>query len=256
MTDGQLEKRIIPVNPAESLDRDSVRLGNRMLSVLPVRNSDVWRRLCGAVDELIGTDHELFLHDIAVIGSEELPTDVGAAFTTEFWLPPDPEVGTLVIDMNVVEHWLETLLEDEPPRLRRLAPLTPRDFGLATFVLLHVADALTDIGFPPVVVASEPPPHAEALSSLEGVDRIVQVVLGLTSTRSAGLVRLFVPVGMVQSFESFTARSRRTRRGAASVIDRYPRVTHDRRVCARPRRSDPRRDQLPRVRRCVDSGWS
>jgi flagellar motor switch protein FliN/FliY len=197
----------MPVEPVERLDSASVRLGNRLLRILPPGASVQWKAVTETIDALVGTDHELFLHDVRVGPGEELPADVGAAFVTEFWLPPDPEVGVMLIDMNVVEHWLETLLDDEPPRERRLTPLTPRDFGLATFVLLHAVDTLKRRGFPPVVLSSEAPARADTLGAVRDVERVAEVVIGVTSERSAGLIRLFLPVGMVQSLESFSRAS-------------------------------------------------
>ncbi|MGM0556592.1 MAG: FliM/FliN family flagellar motor switch protein [Myxococcota bacterium] len=216
------QARITPIEPVERLDSASVQLANRLLRMLPHNGDGQLRALTGAIDALIGTDHEIFLHNIRVGRGEELPDDVGAAFVTEFWLPPDPEVGVMLIDMNVVEHWLETLLDDEPPRERRLSPLTPRDFGLATFVLLHAVDSLKQAGFPPVVLSSEPPARAETLSSVREVERVAEVVFGATSERSAGLIRLFLPLGMVQSLESFSRASGRAGRRLQRLVASNP----------------------------------
>lgn len=214
--------RVVAVEPAAHIGGDAARLTNRLLRLIPGREAERFDELTRAVDGLIGTKHSLFFHDMRITHGEALPQQPGAAFATEFWLPPDPEVGVLMVDMNVTEHWLETLLDDEPPAERRLSAVTAREFGLVTFVLLHVADALKQAGFPPLMLSTEPPPRSEPLAAVRDVERVAEVVFGVTSTRSAGLVRLFIPVGMVQSLESFSNQRSRTRAGFERLREAYP----------------------------------
>ena len=214
--------RITPVEPVEYLDSAAMELGNRLLRLVPSRDAEHYPGIAGAVDALLGTRHEIFFHGIDVVRGDELPKDLGASFATEFWLPPDPEIGVATIDQNVTEHWLETLLDDEPPTERRLSPVTPRDFGLVTFVLLHVVDTLKQEGFPPITLSTESPGAHDPLAAVRDVERVAQAVFGVTSQRSGGLIRLFVPVGMIQSLESFARPDQRARSSFSRLRASHP----------------------------------
>ncbi len=206
--------RRIPLKSLEALSADEVAVGNRLLRLLPapVPGQRLLDELADEAERLTGLPHDVFFHAVRTYAGSEFCARLDEHLTTTFTLAPDPDLGVITVDMNLVGGWLEELLEDEPPEARTLAPPSARDFGLVTFLLMQLVNWLCKRGLPPLSVPSSPPNLETAAQRLRRQSEISEVVYAVSTPTSAGLVRLFVPGDMVRSMEVFVAESTRRQR--------------------------------------------
>ncbi len=212
--------RRIPLKALEALSVDEVELGNHLLDLLPapVPGERLLDELADEIEQLLGLGHDVFFHTMRTYPASELPVRLDEHFVTSFRLAPDPDVGLLMADMNLVGSWLEELLEDEPPEARRLPPPSDRDFGLISFILMQLVNWLCARGLPPLSLPTAPP-NLEAISKrLRRQTEIAEVVFSVSSPRSAGLVRLLLPGDLVRSMEVFVAEASRRERGRRRLM--------------------------------------
>jgi flagellar motor switch protein FliM len=206
--------RRIPLKSLEALCRAEVELGNKLLSFLPapVPGERLLDELSDEIERLVGAEHDVFYHTMRTYSGSEFDVRLDELFVTTLRLAPDPDEVVLAADMILAGSWLEELLEDEPPEARTLAPPSPRDFGLATFVLMQLVNWLCQRGLPPLSMPSAAPDLEMVAQKLRRQSEIAEVVFAVSSPQAAGLVRIFVPADMVTNMEVFvTEASRRDR---------------------------------------------
>lgn len=206
--------RRIPLKSLEALSNGEVEAANRLLRLLPapVPGERLLDELADEAERLVGLSHDIFYHSVRTYAGSEFSARLDEHFTTTFNLAPDPDLGVLAADMNLVGGWLEELLEDEPPEARTLPPPSARDFGLVTFVLMQLLNWLCQRGLPPLSIPSSAPDLETIAKKLRRHTEIAEVVYAVTTPTSAGLVRLFVPVDMTRNLEVFVSESKRRNR--------------------------------------------
>jgi type III secretion system YscQ/HrcQ family protein len=215
--------RRIPLKSLEALSAAEVEAANQLLKMLPapVPGEALLDALGDELERLLGAEHDVFYHTMRSWAGSDFAVRLEEHFVTSFRLAPDPDFGLLIADMNLVGDWLEQLLEDEPPEARSVAPPSARDFGLITFVLMQIVQWLCQRGLPPVTLPTAAPDPELTARRLRKQSEIIEVVYAVTSPRSAGLVRLFVPSDLVRAMEVFvTQAARRQRRRRRLMLTR------------------------------------
>lgn len=209
-----------PWSELPSLEADDVGLENRLLQLLPGARADqpVLQSVAERLTELTGAEHAVDVHRCRI--HRDVPDlTFGDAFVTRFQLPPDPEVGALVVDLPMVERWIETMPEAEPRR-RRVGKIDDRDFGLATYVCLQLLDHLkSQHGAPPVVFPTEPPLEEILTDRLSDADRLAEVVFTVTTVGRRHLARLLVSEGLLRNLEDVENHPAGRRLEMASLLD-------------------------------------
>lgn len=215
--------RQFPWNQLDKLGSEQVEAANRLLSMLPLGKAgeDLLEALGAKLGELVGADHNVYFHDLAVHAPSSKPgaaLEFGDGFATRFHMPPDPEVGALVVEMNLVEEWLGAL-RDRPTTARRMGALSARDFGLATYLLLRVLRWLGERGAPPVVFPLEAPDPSTLQKNLGRSGAVVEVAYVVSTDTSTGLARLFFPLQLIRNLEVFADGEATRRRARRSLME-------------------------------------
>lgn len=212
----------------DAVSRAEMLAGNDLLKLLgaPTPGAHTLDALADFLSELIGQPHDIFFHTARTISGAQLNIDSTAEFGSTFMLFPNPVSGILCADLNLVQGWMETLLEDEPTEVRTFQPLSARDFGLVSYILMEVVNWLCAHGLPPISVAASPPNMQHIAAQMQRHRQVSEVVYAVTTPTSAGLVRLFVPGAMARSMEIFVAQtthlSRQRRRLMLSRLGHLP----------------------------------
>lgn len=191
-----------PWSELSSIEAETVALENRLLRLLPGARADrpVLQSVADRLTELTGAEHALEVHRCRF--HHNVPDlTFGDAFVTRLQLPPDSDIGALVIDLPLVERWIETMPEAKPRR-RRVGELDDRDFGLATYVCLQILDHLKSThGAPPVVLPTEPPLEDLLTDRLCDADRLAEVVFTVTTVGRRHLARLLISEGLLRNLQ-------------------------------------------------------
>lgn len=157
----------------------------------------------GALQALLGTPAQVRFHGAAAHQSADLARDLGNVLVTRLWCPPEPRGGALLCDLTLVEAALDAMLGEPPGAHPRVHPIGPRDFGLATYVLLRAWDQLiTTHRAPPLSLASEIPTLADVFATLERSAHVVEIVWSVTLGARRGLVRLLATEALLQQLEA------------------------------------------------------
>lgn len=206
--------RRIPLKSLEALSRAEVDLANRLLELLPspLPGERLLDEFADELERLVGLSHDVFFHNVRTYEGNDFAARLENHFVTTLRLAPDPGEIVIAADMNLVASWLEELLDDEPPEARSIAPPSPRDFGLVTFVAMQLVNWLCGRGLPPVSLPTAQPDLDTLAHRMRRQSEIAEVVYTVTSRRAAGLVRLFVPADMRRSMEVFVATAARHER--------------------------------------------
>jgi flagellar motor switch protein FliM len=198
------EPRPFPWDRLDRISADDAEVVNRLLGMLtPAAGGRAPLEAIGRrLTELAGFEHTVTYRGAAIRRDERFNEQFGDAFVTRFHLPPDPEIGALAVDMSLVDRWL-TVLGDGPTEVRRLGGVDRRSFGIVTYLLLQVVDALKARGLPPVVLPTEPPLEDVLRGRLGEADGLVEVAYAVDTDRGPSFVRLFFPNALVRRFELF-----------------------------------------------------
>src|SRR5690554_6898438 len=107
-------KVIHPLTPDafESLRAAQVRWGNRLLRLLgaPVPGERLLDAVADQLETILGAPYDVFFHASRTYAGAKFNARVDRAFSTSFALEPDPDMGVICIDMNLVQGCLEGLL--------------------------------------------------------------------------------------------------------------------------------------------------
>ncbi|MFW5966334.1 MAG: type III secretion system cytoplasmic ring protein SctQ [Persicimonas sp.] len=198
----------------DEVEADQIAVGNRLLELLtvPVPGARPLDALGERLSDLTGVEYEVFFHTLRTHAGREAEACIDNAFLTSFRLAPDPDHGIVLIDMPLVANWLEELLSDEPLEAHAIGPPSERDFGLITFVLLHIARCLCERGLPPISLASAPPVLQTVTRRLRRHSVVVEAAFGVRSASASGQVRLLLPGALIRSMEVFVNQRRRASR--------------------------------------------
>lgn len=205
----------------EPLSRAHVELANRLLGLLPVslEEASAARLVAQTLGELTGEDgFELFLHGVRVRSDVDPSPEIGQAMVARFELPPLLDYGLLAVDLSLGSVVIDALLGGgDGTGTSRIAPMSPRDFGLCLFGALSVHDQLVRAcGMAPFVFSSAPASTEEIERHARLFGRVVEVVFLLSSPSCAGFVRVFLPAKMIASLEELA----RGRAVSSRVIER------------------------------------
>lgn len=216
-------KVIHPLGPDafEVLRASQVAWGNRLLCLLgaPIPGERTLEALADQMKSIIGAPYEVFFHSARTFaGAEFMGPDEGL-FSTTFVLEPDTDMGLISVDLNLIQGCLEALLEDEPTEMRMIAPVTPRDFGLMSFVFLEIINWLCARGLPPISIPASAADPRIIARQFHNQSEIVELVYAVSGATSAGLVRIFVPAVLVQTMEIFVTRGTHLNRQRRRLIN-------------------------------------
>lgn len=200
--------RPLGLDAFEVLRASQVSWGNRLLRLLgaPVPGERLLEALADQLEAIVGQPYDIFFHTARTFSGSKFGTQAEESFSSTILLEPDPDMGLISVDCNLIQGCLEALLEDEPAEVRTLLPVTPRDFGLMTFVLMELLNWLCERGLPPLSIPASPPDLRVVGRQLSKQPEIVELVYAVSTSTSAGLVRIFLPAVMVQSMEIFVTR--------------------------------------------------
>lgn len=188
------------------------RWTNRLLGLLPMAGGQASpaAAVCARLEATTGLEHHLRLHRVRCLsGGEGFSPRVDSGFVNRFHVASDPEVGLLAVDAPIVDRWLAGVLGEEPHRDRRLFELTPRDYGLVTFLTVDILDALGQRGLPPLLVASSRPDPDKLVEQVGRHRWVVEAVWALEAGQTTGCVRIYMPATMVANLELFAAEQTR-----------------------------------------------
>lgn len=194
--------RAYPWERLPSFGPEHVEATNRLSRLLPRRPSEAsaLSEVAETLASETGLDHRLRYRGLRLRDDLRDSLEFGDAFLTRFRLPPGPDVGAVAIDMSLADRWLSALL-DAPPESRRLGEAGQREFGLVTFVLLSVLDALKRSGLPPIVLSSEPPLREVLVEELRSPKGVVEVDFVVACDERDHRTRFFFPVDLVRNLE-------------------------------------------------------
>lgn len=212
--------RPLPSDAFEVLRASQVAWGNRLLRLLgaPVPGERFLDALADQLEQIVGQPYDIFFHSARTFASSKFDAQADEFFSTTFVLEPDPDMGLISVDMNLIQGCLEALLEDEPTEVRSLLPVTPRDFGLITFVFMELLNWLCARGLPPISIPSSAPEPRTIARQFGRQAEIVELVYAVSASTSAGLVRIFLPSALVQSMEIFVTRGTHLNRQRCRLI--------------------------------------
>lgn len=218
--DARADLHPFPWSELPSLEADDVGLENRLLQLLPGAPADqpVLQSVAQRLTELTGAEHTVEVHRCRI--HRNVPDlTFGDAFVTRFHLPPDPGVGALVVDLPLVERWIETMPQAEPRR-RRVGEIDERDFGLATYVCLQLlANLKSQHAAPPVVFPTEPPLRDLLTERLCDTNRLAEVVFTVTTVGNRHLARVLLSEELLRNLEDAGAHPTGRQLRTAPLLD-------------------------------------
>lgn len=193
----------------DELSPQELYWGNRLLGLLGVPRSRerLLSALAEAVSEILGMPHDLYFHSLRIKPGAAVSAQAGGRFSTTFLLPPDPAIGVLSADLNLVQSWLDALLRDEPVEARTIAPLSARDFGLVTYLLMEALNWLCQRGLAPLSLATQPSDLGLATQNMRHHAEVAEIVFAALNPIGAGHIIVHLPGAMLRSMELFGSQA-------------------------------------------------
>lgn len=182
---------------------DQVALLDRALALCAPGGQPVTLTIEGALAGLLGVPAQVRFHGAVVHRMASLSRELGHTLITQIWCAPEPRGGALLCDLSLVEAALDALLGEPPGQHPRVHPIGPRDFGLATYVMLRAWDQLvSEHHAPSLTFATEIPALAEVFATLERGLHVVEITWEVSLGARRGLVRLLATEALLQQLET------------------------------------------------------
>ncbi len=157
---------------------------------------------------LTGRAHTIRLSGVRVHAAPMTASGLAGSFVTRLSMPPDPEAGLLSVDARWVASTLGAMLGEDDATWRNHGAMGARDFGLATYAVLRVMDAVAKKhNAPPLVVSSSPLSTADLHDPIEGGREVYEIVYTIASDEERGVARLFLPGHLIAAMEVFASRT-------------------------------------------------
>ena len=203
----QLKRSLKPWRPftftkLEKVSLNESRLTGRLKWLTP--RADAVEALCARLKTIFDTQVSFSLEAVQVLGPGQLRRHLTEPTFLSF-LVPGPHRGRAVLEVELAlaHAAVDTLLGGAGETVG-LRPLTDIEEGVASFVLLEALKALgtgTDSGQPKLRLEGVPRGVEEALSRLGQDGPVLVVQLRARLGNQAGMVRLFVPEGVLEVME-------------------------------------------------------